>query len=70
MDLQIWQSKDPAPEFGHTFALNLNKIMVFENCNKKSKIQVNIEGVTLDRIFNNKFLRVIFDEKNQLETSN
>uniref|UniRef100_A0A3B5QJH3 Ig-like domain-containing protein n=1 Tax=Xiphophorus maculatus TaxID=8083 RepID=A0A3B5QJH3_XIPMA len=37
--------------------------MVFGNCYKNTKIQVQIEGVTLDRLYVNKFLSVIIDDK-------
>ena len=37
--------------------------MVFGNCHKDGQIQVQIEGVTLERVYDNKFLGVIIDDK-------
>ena len=42
---------------------NNKLIMVFGNCHKDDQIQVQIEGVTLEMVNDNKFLGVIINEK-------
>ena len=46
-------------------SLNLNKtkIMIFGNCKKSENIEVQIEGVNLERVYENKFLVAIIDDK-------
>ncbi len=46
-------------------SLNLTKtkIMLFGNCNRSEHIQVQIEGVNLERVYENKFLGVIIDDR-------
>lgn len=38
--------------------------MVFGNCNKNAHIQVQIEGVILERVHETKFLGIIIDNRN------
>ena len=37
--------------------------MIFGNCKKSENIEVKIEGVNLERVYENKFLGVIIDDK-------
>ena len=37
--------------------------MIFGNCKKSENIEVQIEGVNLERVYENKFLGVVIDDK-------
>ena len=46
-------------------SLNLSKtkFMLFSNHNKNTQVQIQVNGVDIDRVYENKFLGVIIDDK-------
>ena len=46
-------------------SLNLSKtkLMLFGNCRKNTEIHININGVEIERVYENKFLGIIIDER-------
>lgn len=56
--LKIWFDRNK-------LSLNLNKtkIMLFVNCNMNIQVNIQIDGVIIDRVHENKFLGVIIDDR-------
>ena len=46
-------------------SLNLSKtkFMLFGNCNKNTQVHLQIDGVNVERVYENKFLGVTIDDK-------
>ena len=50
---------------GNKLSLNLSKtkFMLFGNCNENTQVQLQVDGVDVERVYENKFLGVTIDDK-------
>ena len=56
--LKMWFDRNKLP-----LNLSKTKFMLFGNCNKNTQVQLQIDGVDIERVYENKFLGVTIEDK-------